>query len=152
MTGVPRQGRLAGVDYGTVRIGLAICDPGQKWASPFENYTRRTLSLDADFFRKFVQREQIVGLVVGLPVHGDGSESQKSQEARKFAAWLAELTALPVQMYDERYTSLLAEQYLAEGQLTKKQRKARLDMLAAQILLASFLESSERGTGASSLS
>ena len=147
---VPREGRLAGVDYGTVRIGVAICDPGQSLASPYENYNRRTLELDAAYFKKLVAEERIVGLVVGLPLHNDGNESQKSREARQFAAWLAEQTQLPVQLYDERFTSALAEQYLAAGELTKKKRKARLDMLAAQILLASFLES-DRGTSEGAL-
>lgn len=148
---VPREGRLAGVDYGTVRIGISVCDPGQRLASPFENYTRRTRELDAAYFKKLVADERLAGLVVGLPIHTDGNESQKSREARQFAAWLGEITGLPVQLYDERYTSALAEQYLAQGELTKKKRKARLDMLAAQILLASFLES-DRGTGEGSLS
>jgi putative Holliday junction resolvase len=147
---VPRAGRLAAVDYGTVRIGVAICDPGQTLASPLENYTRRNRDLDAAWFKKLVAEERIVGLVVGLPLHNNGDESQKSHEARQFAAWLGEITGLPVQLYDERFTSALAEQYLAQGELTKKKRKARLDMLAAQILLASFLES-DRGTGEGAL-
>ncbi len=151
MTAVPRTGRLAAVDYGTVRIGIAICDPGQSLASPFDNYSRRNLTLDAAYFQKLVAEERIVGLVVGLPVHTNGNESQKSQEARQFATWLAEVTNLPVQLYDERYTSALAEQHFHGTKMTKKKRKARLDMLAAQVLLASFLESTERGEGAGAL-
>jgi len=141
---VPRQGRLAGVDYGTKRIGIAICDPDQRLASPFENYTRRTPQLDSARFQLLAKEERLVGFVVGLPLHTTGNESQKSTEARQFADWLRELTGLPVQLFDERFTSSQAEQYLLAAEMTKKRRKERLDMLAAQILLASFIESPTR--------
>jgi putative Holliday junction resolvase len=141
---VPRQGRLAGVDYGTVRIGIAICDPGQAFSSPYENYTRRTTALDGDYFRRLAKEESLVGFVLGLPLHTTGNESQKSREARQFADWLRATTGLPVQRCDERFTSAQAEQHLLAAELTKKRRKERLDMLAAQILLASFLESASR--------
>lgn len=147
----PPRGRLAGIDYGTKRIGVAVCDPDRILASPFENYDRRTPALDADFFRKLVKEERIVGLVVGLPVHVSGQESQKSFEARQFAEWLKKETGLPVRLFDERYTSAQAEQHLLAAELTKKRRKARLDMLAAQILLAAYLESPDSGEGADAL-
>jgi putative Holliday junction resolvase len=138
-------GRLAGIDYGTVRIGISVSDSRRSIASPYENYTRRGLPADAKRFKQLVQEEQIVGFVVGLPVHGSGRESQKSHEARQFGAWLAEQTGVPVEYFDERYTSLEAEQHLMAAELTKKRRKARLDMLAAQILLQAYLESKSRG-------
>ena len=137
----PDSGRLAGIDYGTVRIGVAITDPARTLASPLENYTRRGEAGDVKFFRELVSAERIVGFIVGLPVHTSGAESQKSREAREFGAWLAATTGLPVRYYDERYTSAQAEEILGAAELTKKRRKSRLDMLAAQILLASYLES-----------
>lgn len=138
---LPRTGRLAGIDYGTVRIGVAICDPSQSLASPLENYNRRTLELDARWLKNLAAQERIVGFVVGLPVHTSGQESQKSTEARRFAAWVQETTQLPVQLFDERYTSLHAEALLLDAGLTSKQRKARLDKLAAYVLLTAYLES-----------
>ena len=83
--------------------------------------------------------------IVGLPVHLSGRESQKSTEARAFGQWLAEQTGLPVAYFDERFTTSEAEQYLDAAELTKKQRKARLDKLAAQIMLSAYLESRARG-------
>jgi putative Holliday junction resolvase len=139
---LPRTGRLAGVDYGTVRIGVAISDPGQSLASPLENYNRRTPQLDARWLQQLAAAERIVGFVVGLPVHTTGNESQKSAEARQFAAWIAETTGLPVDLFDERFTSAHAEELLLEAGFTKKRRKQRLDKLAAQILLTAYLESS----------
>ncbi|HEX5103175.1 MAG TPA: Holliday junction resolvase RuvX [Pirellulaceae bacterium] len=139
---LPRQGRLAAIDYGTVRIGVAITDPEQRLASPLEIYTRRNPAADAAWITQLVSSERIAGLVVGLPVHTTGGESQKSAEARRFAAWLSETTNLPVRLFDERFTTAHAESLLQDAGLTKKQRKERLDKLAAQILLAAYLESS----------
>jgi putative holliday junction resolvase len=136
-------GRLAGIDYGTVRIGIAVTDPERRLASPFENYTRRGEAADTAYFKRLATDERIVRFVVGLPVHLDGRESEKSREARRFGEWLAAMTAVPVVFFDERFTSTEAARYLGQAQLTKKQRKARLDKLAAQIMLTAYLESGE---------
>lgn len=143
---LPRQGRLAGIDYGSKRIGVAVSDPGQQLASPLENYQRGDLPQDARFFQRIVRDEAIIGWVIGLPLHLSGDESEKSREVREFARWLAEQTGLPYQFADERFSSVEAERYLASGGLTAKKRKQRRDMLAAQILLAAFLESHREPT------
>jgi putative Holliday junction resolvase len=139
---LPRTGRLAGIDYGTVRIGVAITDPDQRLASPLENYTRQGALADAQWIKRLATAERLAGFVVGLPVYASGQESQKSQEARQFADWLHQQTGLPVRLFDERYTTAHAEAALLEAGLTKKRRKERLDKLAAQILLTAYLESS----------
>ena len=136
-------GRLAGIDYGTVRIGVALTDPERRWVNPFANYTRRDIASDAAWFKKLAIDERIVRFVVGLPVHLSGRESQKSNEAREFGEWLAVTTGVPVVFFDERFTSNEAEQLLAEVKMTKKRRKARLDKLAAHILLTAYLEAGQ---------
>ncbi len=136
----PPPGRIAGIDYGTVRVGIAVADVETAIASPYENYTRRNPRLDAERFRRLVAEEGIVRFVVGLPVHLDGRESQKSAEARQFGTWLAETTGIEVVFFDERFTTFDAEQHLAAAQLSKKKRKQRLDKLAAQIMLSAYLE------------
>lgn len=141
----PKRGRIGGVDYGTVRIGVAIGDLEVGMASPLENYTRRSERLDAKYFETLAREERLVRWVVGLPVHLDGGESQKSQEARAFGKWLNEKTGVSVEFFDERYTSAQAEEILQGANLTKKRRKARLDALAAQIMLTAYLESGARG-------
>ena len=85
-------GRLLGVDTGTVRVGLAVCDPDRIVASPLETYTRKGTVADAAYFVGVVAQQRAVGLVVGLPLHSSGEESDKSREARAFAKWLAEVT------------------------------------------------------------
>jgi putative pre-16S rRNA nuclease len=147
----PRTGRLAGIDYGTVRIGVAVTDPEQRFASPLENYTRRDESSDAAWITRLATEERLVGFVVGLPVHTDGNESRKSFEARQFGQWLTTLTGLPVRYFDERYTSAQAEALLQEAGFTSKRRKERLDKLAAQLMLTAYLESSRLGEGSSAL-
>jgi putative holliday junction resolvase len=149
-------GRVAGVDFGTVRIGIAISNPERSIASPLENYTRVSPEQDARRFRRLAADEGVVLFVVGLPVHLDGGESQKSQEARRFGQWLTETTGVPVEFFDERFTSVEAEQMLLAAELTSKRRKKRMDMLAAQIMLSAYLEAEagreeggrEKGEGA----
>ena len=77
---------------------------------------------------------------MGLPIHLSGDESPKSVEARAYGKWLGELTSLPIAFHDERYTSVDAEAHLMSANLTKKRRKARLDMLAAQMILRTYLD------------
>jgi len=146
----PLSGRIAGIDYGTVRVGVAVTDPEQRFASPLENYARDK-GADATWFKRLATDERLVGFVVGLPVHTDGNESQKSFEARQFGKWLVELTGLPVRYFDERYTSAQAEALLQEAGFTSKRRKERLDMLAAQLMLTAYLESSRLGEGSGAL-
>lgn len=141
----PPPGRVAAIDYGTVRIGIAISDTRRTMASPYENYNRATPERDAARFRRLVEEERIRLFVVGLPVHLAGHESQKSHESRQFGAWLQEATGVEVVYFDERFTTADAMEQLQQAGLTKKRRKERLDMLAAQGLLAAFLESGGAG-------
>lgn len=141
----PSTGRLAGIDFGEVRVGIAVSDPGRIIASPWETYTRRNAQVDAEYFRQFVAQERIVGFVVGLPVHMSGEESPKSREARNFAQWLGEVTGLPICFQDERYSTAEANRQLADAHSGRKQKKQRRDMLAAQMILTGFLEASSRG-------
>lgn len=136
----PQTGRLMGVDYGTKRLGFAVCNFEQTIASPVENYTRQNLAVDEKCIKRLVADYRIVGLVVGLPVHLSGDDSQKSRESRAFGEWLGMLTHLPVTYADERYSSLFAEQHLMSVQFTKKKRQARMDMLAAQVILQGYLD------------
>ena len=138
--------RIAGIDYGTVRIGIALADGETRIASPLNNYSRRGAVLDTEYFTRLVSEERLTKFVVGLPVHLDGRESQKSLEARKFGDWLGEITGVHVEYFDERFTSSEAEQLLMDAGFTKQRRKARLDKLAAQIMLTAYLESDGQPT------
>jgi putative Holliday junction resolvase len=132
--------RLLGVDFGTVRVGLAVSDPDRRLASPLVVYERRSRDRDADYFRGVIAEEEIGALVVGLPIHLDGREGEKAIEARAFGAWLAETTGLAVTFWDERFSTVQAEAALWQAGLTHKKRKARRDRVAAQILLQAYLD------------
>jgi putative holliday junction resolvase len=140
--------RIAGIDYGTVRIGIALADMEVRIATPFDTRVRQTPALDAQYFRGLVERGEIDRFVVGLPVHLDGTESAKAREARLFGSWLNEVTGKPVEFFDERFTTVEAAEMLGPMHLTKKQRQARRDQLAAQIMLTAYLESGARGQDA----
>lgn len=123
-----------------MRIGLAICDPTRHWVNPLTTYNRRTERLDADYFKQVVSREGVAGWVIGLPIHCDGQESQKSAEVRAFATWLHALTGLPYRFVDERFSTAMATRLLRPAELTRKKTKANIDRVAAMVILESFLE------------
>ena len=138
---LPTSGRLLGIDFGTVRVGIAICDENQSIASPLETYNRRNERLDAKYFQQLVAENSIVGIVVGLPLHMSGDESAKSAEAREYGNWLQTTTGAPVGWIDERYSTAFAREMLSGSNLSAKKRKARLDKVAAQAILMAYLES-----------
>lgn len=144
MTSSPDQipaGRVAGIDYGHKRIGIAICDAARIIASPFAMHEPTgDDEAEAAFYRRLAQDEEIVGFVVGLPIHADGSDSKMSAAAERFGGWLAETTGRPVVFQDERFTSVEAAGKLSGHGLSRGKKKARTDAIAAQILLSDWLE------------
>src|SRR5262245_13342855 len=117
------RARLLAVDYGSVRVGLAVSDPERRIASPLAQHIRRDAAQDARYFRQLVEEEAIGQIIVGLPVHLDGREGQKAAEARTYGKWLAEATGLPVLFWDERFTTVEAENALWTAGLTHRKRK-----------------------------
>ncbi len=136
----PLSGRLCGIDFGTVRIGLASCDPSQQWVTPLKTYVRRSEKLDREFFCQLAKQEELAGWVVGLPLHCDGKESKKSKEVRDFANWLTLHTGLPASLYDERFTTREARQLMQNVALSGSKKKKKLDSLAAHLILTHFLD------------
>lgn len=147
----PTEGALLGIDYGSKRLGFAVCDREQTIASPVENYERQTPPVDAKALHRLIEDYRIVGLVVGLPVHMSGDEGAQAHEARTFGQWAAAQTGLPLQFWDERFSSHAADAALFQGELTNKQHKARRDMLAARAILQSFLDADDRTAGPADL-
>jgi len=136
----PRCGRLLGIDFGTVRVGVAVSDMLQSLSSPLHNYQRVSRKADEQFFRQQVTEYAIAGFVVGLPLHMNGDESDKSREARRYGKWLNNITDLPVAYQDERLSSVQAGNLLHSAGMNTKQSKARIDKLAAQIILQTWLD------------
>lgn len=144
----PRTGRLAAVDYGTARIGVAVCDPDRILASPLTVVAGQRYAHHPESFTNIAREERLVAWVVGLPIHADGNESPSSIAARKFGTWLADQTRLPVRLFDERFTTVEANARLRTGgRISRQKKQKRIDAVAATVLLESFLEACRyRGT------
>jgi putative pre-16S rRNA nuclease len=132
--------RFLGIDFGVKRVGVAVSDPRGRIATPLEVYVRRGREVDAGHFRDLVRVQEAQRIVVGLPLHVSGGEGESAALARKWGAWLGEVTGLPVVFHDERYTSVDAEEVLVNAGVRLAGRLAKRDMLAAQILLQHYLD------------
>jgi putative holliday junction resolvase len=132
--------RILGLDYGTRRVGAALSDPGRTIAFPAEVYMLRGPGPDARHYREVVQENEVERIVIGLPLHTSGREGQLAALTRTFGDWLAAITGRPVIYFDERYTTVEAEQRLIAAGLKRRKRKVLRDQLAAQIMLQSYLD------------
>lgn len=132
--------RLLAIDHGKVRLGLAISDPERRIASPLTIHARRGKSEDLAFLKRIIEEQEAGAIVIGLPLHTDGRESEQSRAARTFGAWLQKETSLPCFFYDERFSTVFAEQELWGAGLTHRRRKERRDKVAAQMFLQAYLE------------
>ena len=136
---LPRAGKLAGLDVGTRTIGLAICDSGWHFAGPAETIRRTKFTKDIEALRAFIGREHAVGLVVGLPLNMDGSDSPRTQSVRAFARNLAPLE-LPVLLWDERWSTQAVERAMVEADVSRAKRAERVDALAAAHILQGAID------------
>jgi putative Holliday junction resolvase len=137
--GAVPQGKLAGLDVGSRTIGLAICDAGWHFAGPSETIRRTKFTKDLEALRAFIEREHVVGLVVGLPLNMDGSDSPRTQSVRAFARNLAPL-ALPILLWDERWSTQAVERAMIEADVSRARRAERVDALAAAHILQGAID------------
>ena len=141
-------GRVAGIDYGRRRIGVAVCDAGRIISSPLcVRETTGDHAADALFFQQLAAAEELAGFIVGLPLHADGNVSEMADEVGRFGRWLSRATGLHVAYQDERYTSREAAVLLAGVGLTRARKKARSDAVAAQLVLQAWLDAKATGGG-----
>ena len=133
------HGKLAGLDVGTKTIGVAVCDSGWHFAGPLETIRRTRFTRDLEALRGIVEREQIVGLVVGLPLSMDGSDSPRTQSVRAFARNLAPL-GLPVLLWDERWSTQAVERAMIAADVSRARRAEKVDALAAAHILQGAID------------
>ena len=132
--------RWLGIDHGTKRIGAAAGDTAHGIASPLVVIPAEPEETAIHQIRELAAQYQVDGIVVGWPLNMDDSEGPQAQMCREFSQALAQASGKKVHLFDERLTSEAAEAKLLEAGLTKKKRQARTDMLAAAIILQSFLD------------
>lgn len=134
------MGRLLGIDYGRVRIGVAVSDETRMISRPV-----CCLEYKKDFIEK-LQKElkpllPIDAIVVGLPLQMNGKDGPMTEEVRKFSEYLYQALRIPVVLWDERLTSAQAERQLRDAGMKRKERAEFNDTLAAALILQSYLDS-----------
>lgn len=136
--------RILSIDYGKKRTGIAVTDPLQIIAGGLATVSTSELY---DFLVSYIGREPVERIVIGEPRQSDGSPSENYARVEQFVnRWRKSQPSIPIEFYDERFTSVLAHRAMIEGGLRKKDRqnKALVDEISATILLQDFLESKRR--------
>ncbi|MCX7600151.1 MAG: Holliday junction resolvase RuvX [Armatimonadetes bacterium] len=133
--------RLLGVDYGTARIGLALSDPTGAVATPLAVIeSTGDTGADAAAVARIASREKADKIVLGLPRRMSGESGPEAREAAEFARLLREASGLPVVLWDERLTTALAERVLVAADVRRAERRARVDKVAAALILQSYMD------------
>lgn len=131
--------RIVALDVGDRRIGIAVSDPLGITAQPIETYTRVGYGPDSRHIAELAAKYETDQILCGLPCNMDGTQGFQVDKVREFAAQL-EAKGLVVSFYDERMTTMLAENALLEGNVRRDDRKKKVDMVAAVMILQSYLD------------
>ena len=132
--------RIMGLDVGTVRIGIALSDPLGLSAGRLTVLTRQGLKTDVEAVARLVAVHQVQRIVVGLPLTLRGTQSQQTQRVEAFAQALRRCVAIPVELIDERLTTVQANRALQDVGTSTRRRKHVIDQVAAQLILQQYLE------------
>ena len=133
--------RIRSIDYGKKRTGLAVTDPLQIIASGLATVSTSELF---DYLKQYVSTEQVERIVIGEPKQPNGQPSENLQRVQQFVnRWRKAVPDIPIDYYDERFTSVLAHQAMIDGGLKKKDRqnKALVDEISATIILQDYMRS-----------
>ncbi len=132
--------RILGVDYGHKRIGLALSDESGTIAQPLDYIDGGAVAKVSRELARLCDERKVGKIVVGVPLRLDGKPSEQTERTLAFIAELLRATTIPVAQWDERLTSVQAERTLLEGNVRRSERKQKIDKLAAQIMLQSYLD------------
>jgi len=131
--------RYLSIDYGAKRVGLAICDAGEKFVSPLEMIARRDDAQVVARIAAVAADESVQAIVLGLPVNMDGAEGPQAAAVREFGDLLAKSVKLPLHFQNEQLSSFAADQRLIGRELTRGGKRRRQDAIAAAVILEDFL-------------
>ena len=143
----PQGGRLLGLDVGTRTIGTALCDARWTIASPAELIRRGKFSADLEKLMALKAAQSVVGLVIGLPLNLDGSDSPRTQSVRAFARNVEKL-GLPVLLWDERWSTQAVTRTLIEVDTSRARRAELVDKMAAAYILQGAIDGLAGGVDA----
>ena len=138
-TALPEGGRLIGLDVGTKTIGTALCDAGWSFASPALLVRRTKFAKDKAALAALIAEQQVKGLVIGLPLNLDGTDSPRTQSTRAFARNLEDM-ALPILLWDERWSTVAVERTLIEQDASRARRAELIDKMAAAYILQGAID------------
>jgi putative Holliday junction resolvase len=136
---LPGAGRLLGLDVGTKTIGTALCDAGWSFASPALLIRRTKFSKDKAALADLVAAQSVKGLVIGLPLNLDGTDSPRTQSTRAFARNMEDM-GLPILMQDERWSTVAVERTLIEQDASRAKRAELIDKMAAAYILQGAID------------
>ncbi|MCX7284720.1 MAG: Holliday junction resolvase RuvX [Novosphingobium sp.] len=136
---LPEGGTLMGLDTGTKTIGIALCDRDWRFATAGKTLQRGKFTADKARLAALIAERSVKGLVIGLPLNMDGSESPRSQGARAIARNLEDL-GLPILLWDERWTTQAAERAMIEQDFSRAKRATRIDSHAAALILQGAID------------
>jgi putative Holliday junction resolvase len=140
LAAIPATGRIMALDLGTKTIGVAISDGMRYSATPLETIKRTKFTADAARLVDLIAENDVVALVLGLPLNMDGSEGPRAQSTRTFARNLSQKTALPILFWDERLSTSAVTRMLIEADTRRDKRAEVVDKLAASYILQGFLD------------
>ncbi|UGV27103.1 Holliday junction resolvase RuvX [Rhodopseudomonas boonkerdii] len=136
----PARGGLIGLDLGTKTIGVAVSDPDRRLATGVETIERKAFKADAARLLSLAAERNICGIVLGLPINMDGSEGPRAQSTRAFARNLAQLTDMPIGLWDERLSTAAVERELIANDVSRAKRAKVIDQHAAIFILQGALD------------
>lgn len=137
---IPASGRIMGLDLGSKTIGVAISDAMRYSATPLEIIRRTKFTQDAIRLEQLIAQNDIVAIVLGLPLNMDGSEGPRVQSTRAFARSLSQRIALPIAFWDERLSTSAVTRMMIEADLRRDRRAEIVDKLAASYILQGALD------------
>ncbi|AVX04458.1 putative pre-16S rRNA nuclease [Maritalea myrionectae] len=138
---LPGKGRLMGLDLGTKTIGVAISDGLQYTATPHSTIKRKKFTQDAEQLLAIISDNDVVGIVIGLPLNMDGSEGPRVQSTRAFQRNFAQKTDLLMAFWDERLSTSAVTRTMIEADISRAKQAAVVDKLAASYILQGYLDS-----------
>jgi putative holliday junction resolvase len=141
---LPQGGRLAGLDVGTRTIGVALCDAGWTIATPAELIRRTKFAADLERLRALFAAQHVAGLVTGLPLNLDGTDSPRTQSVRAFARNLQPL-GLPLLLWDERWSTQAVTRTLIDADASRARRAELVDKMAAAYILQGAIDALTMG-------
>ena len=138
-TALPEGGRMIGLDVGSKTIGTALCDAGWSFASPADLIRRTKFGADRAVLEAMIKAQSVKGIVIGLPLNLDGSDSPRTQSTRAFARNV-EPIGLPILLWDERWSTQAVERAMVTADVTRAKRAERIDNAAAGWILQGAID------------